>query len=104
MEITYYQGLDFIGHKFKIFTIWKEYGVKSKLGSYINPSFNVILESTQLVLGDLVWTYNTRETYVEGDECVIKYNSISSENQIFNAKIRIIHLVLGNLVLAYTVK
>ena len=47
------------------YLIEEEYLIKSKSISLGNPTSNVILEITHLVLGNLVRTYNIKETYVD---------------------------------------
>ena len=54
MEITYDQGLEFISNEFNISLIHPEYGIKAKLVSSGNPTYNTILERMHLVLGNLV--------------------------------------------------
>ena len=34
----------------------------------VNPSYNYILEILRSVLGNLVWTYNAQENYVDWDD------------------------------------
>ena len=45
-----------------------EYGIKAKPASSRNLQANVIIEQNYQVLGDIVWTYNLQETYVDDSE------------------------------------
>ena len=58
MEITYDQGLEFIGHEFRKYLIEIEYGVTAKPSTLGNPTSNAILELIRQVLGNLVRTCN----------------------------------------------
>ena len=59
IEITYYQGKEFIGNKFGKFQIETEYGITAKPSTLENPISNEILELIHQVLGNLVQTFNT---------------------------------------------
>ena len=63
MEITYYQGSEYIGHEFIKYLIEMEYGIISKPSTSVNPMSNSILERIHQVLGNLVRTHNITQTY-----------------------------------------
>ena len=65
MEITYDQGSEFIGDKYRKYLIEEEYGITSKPSTLVNNLSNVILECTYRVLGNLVRTFNISQTYVD---------------------------------------
>ena len=65
VEITYDQGGEFLGRKFKIILIENEYVIKTKHGYLKNPQSNVIIKIIHKVLGNLVHPYNLKETYVD---------------------------------------
>ena len=65
MEITYDQGLEFIGHEFRKYLTETDYGITAKPSASANPTSNAILERIHQVLGNLVHTYNIKETYVD---------------------------------------
>ena len=44
------------------------YGIISNPSSSGNSTSNVILERIQQVLGNLMWTFNVKETYVDKDD------------------------------------
>ena len=67
IEIMYDQGTEFIGHEFIKSLIEEEYGIASKPITLINTMFNVILEQIDQVLGNLVQTFNTSQTYIDKD-------------------------------------
>ena len=65
VEITYDQGVEFLGHEFKSSLIENNYGIKTNLDSPGNPQANKTIERIHQVLGNLVRTYNLQETYVD---------------------------------------
>ena len=62
IEITYYQGKEFIGHEFRKSLIEDEYRITSKPSTSRNPMSNAILERIHQVLGNLVHTFNLQQT------------------------------------------
>ena len=64
-EIMYGQGSEFIGCEFIKYLIEREYGILFKSVTSVNPTYNVILEQIHAVLGNIVWSYNIKDTYVE---------------------------------------
>ena len=44
IEVTYDQGSEFIGHKFRQYLIETEYGITAKPSILVNPMYNKILE------------------------------------------------------------
>ena len=66
-EITYDQGKEFIGHKFRKSLIETEYGITSKPSTLGNPMSNTVLERIHQVLGNIVWTFNMKQTYIDKD-------------------------------------
>ena len=63
-EIMYDQVLEFIGHDIRKYLIEEEYGILSKQSTSINPTSNEILERIHGVLGNVVQTYNIKDTYI----------------------------------------
>ena len=57
--------MEFIGHEFRKSIIETEYGITAKPNTSGNSTSNAILEQIPQVLGNLVHTFNIRETYVE---------------------------------------
>ena len=68
IQITYDQGSEFIGHEFRKSLIEAEYRITSKPSTLVNPTSNEILEWIHQVLGNLVHTFNIKETYAEKDD------------------------------------
>ena len=68
MEITYYQGSEFIGHEFRKYPIQKEYLITAKPSTPVNPTSNAILERIHQVLGNIVRNFNMTQTNVEEDD------------------------------------
>ena len=64
----YERGSEFIGHEFKNSLIQEEYGIKAKLNTLGNPTYNIILERLHSVLGNLVRTYNLQGNYLDKDD------------------------------------
>ena len=64
----YDQGSEFIGHEFKNSLIQEEYGIKTKLNTLGNPTYNTILERLHSVLENLVRTYNLQGNYLDKDD------------------------------------
>ena len=64
VEITYDQGREFLGQKFKSSLTEQEYGIKTKSASPRNPQENAKIERIHQVLRNIVHTYNLQETYV----------------------------------------
>ena len=62
MEIMYDQGLEFIGHEFRKFLIEIEYRETAKPSTSGNPTSNATLEWICQVLGNLVRTFNIKDT------------------------------------------
>ena len=58
IEITYDQGKEFIGHKFRKSLIEMEYRITAKPITSENTMSNEVLERIHQVLGNLVWTFN----------------------------------------------
>ena len=65
MEITYDQGSECTGHEFIKSLIELEYGIVAITITLVNPMSNAILERIYQVLGNLVWTCNITQTYVD---------------------------------------
>ena len=65
VEITYDRGGKLLGHEFKNSLIENEYGIKTKPVSPGKQQANTIVEIIHQVLGNLVCTYNLKETYVD---------------------------------------
>ena len=68
MEIMYDQGSEFIGHEFRKSQIENKYGITAKPSTLGNTNSNEILERINQVLGDLVRTFNIKQTYVDKDD------------------------------------
>ena len=66
-EIMYDQGPEFIGREFRKSLIEKEYGIISKTSTLGNPTSNAMLERIHKVLGNLVPTFNIKDTYDDED-------------------------------------
>ena len=64
----YDRGSECIGHEFKNSLIQEEYGIKDKLNTLGNPTYNKILERLHSVLGNLVRTYNLQGNYLDKDD------------------------------------
>ena len=64
MEITYDQGSDFIGHEVIKCLIETEYRITANPITSVNPTSIVILEWICQVLGNLLWTFNIIQTYI----------------------------------------
>ena len=64
-EITYGQGSEFIGHEFRTYLINDRYKITDKPSALGNTTTNAILEQIHQVLGNLVQTYNIKDTYVD---------------------------------------
>ena len=58
MEITYDQGSEFYGHKFRKSLTEMEYRIASKPSTLVNTMSNAILERIHQVILNLVWTCN----------------------------------------------
>ena len=54
VEITYYQGGEYLGHEYTSSFIKQEYGIKIKPASSENPQVNTTTEIIHQVLGNLV--------------------------------------------------
>ena len=65
MEITYDQGSEFIGHKFRKSLIQMEYEITAKPSTLGNLASNAILERIRHVLGNLVWACKITQTYFD---------------------------------------
>ena len=65
IEITYDQGKEFIVHEFRKFLIETEYGMTAKPSTSGNPISNEIFEHIHQVLGNIVRTFNIKQTYVD---------------------------------------
>ena len=69
IEITYDQGKEYIGHKFRKSLIEKEYGITDKPSTSGNPMSNTILERIHQVLGNIVRNFNiSNHTFVEEND------------------------------------
>ena len=68
MEITYFQGSEFIGHEFRKYLIEKAYGITSKQSTLGNTTYIDILERIHQVLINLVRNFYIKETYVDKDD------------------------------------
>ena len=66
-RIMYDQGSEFFVHEFRKSLIKIKYWITAKPCTLGNPTSNVILEQIHQVLGNLVRTYNIKETYAEED-------------------------------------
>ena len=64
IEIRYDQRKKYFGHKFRKYLIETEYRITNKPSTSGNPMYNAILERIHQVLGKLVRTFNTQQTYV----------------------------------------
>ena len=67
MEITYDQGSELIRNKSRKYLIEEEYGIVAKPSNLVNTTSNARLECITQVLGNLVHTYNIKETYIDKD-------------------------------------
>ena len=65
MEIMYDQGSELFGHEFRKPRIEIEYWITSKSITLGNPMSNAILEHIHQVIGNLVSTFQIKETYVD---------------------------------------
>ena len=61
----YKQGSEFIGHEFRKSIVEEEYEIIAKPSTSDHPTSNAILERIHQVIGNPVWTYNIKETYVK---------------------------------------
>ena len=68
IEITYDQGKEFIGHKFRKYLIETEYGINTKPTTLGNTMSNAILEWIHHVLGNLVRTFKIQQPCVEKND------------------------------------
>ena len=68
MKITYDQESEFIVHGFTKYLIETEYWITDNPSTLENPTFSGILERIHPVIGNLVRTFNMKETYVDKDE------------------------------------
>ena len=88
MKISYDQGSQFIGHKFRKYLIEEEYEIISKPRISGNPLSNAILEWIQQVLGNLMRNCNITQTYVEKDYrwsgilVAVVFEIISTKNRL----------------------
>ena len=64
-ESTYDQGSEFIGHDFIKSLIEEEYRITSKPSTSENRISNKTLERIHLVMGNIMRTYNIKDTYIE---------------------------------------
>ena len=65
MKIIYDQGSKIISHELRKLLLETEQGITSKTITWVNTTYNEILEQIHQVIGNLVHTFNIRETYVE---------------------------------------
>ena len=65
VEITYDQGGEFLGHKFKFILIEQVCGIKTKHAFPGNTQANKTIERIHQVPGNLIRTDNQLETYVD---------------------------------------
>ena len=68
MEITYYQGSEFIGDDFRKPLIEEEYGMTAKPITLGNPTSNAILERIHQVIENLVWAFKITKNYIGKDD------------------------------------
>ena len=68
VDITYDQGVEFLGHELRNILIENDYGIKTKLYSSGNPKENAITERIHQVLGNFLRTYNLQETYIDDSD------------------------------------
>ena len=61
------QGSEFIVCEFIRSPIEKYYGIIANPSSSWNPTSNAILERIHSILGNLVWAYNIKHTYIDKD-------------------------------------
>ena len=54
-----------LGHDFRQYLIEREYGISANPSTLINPTYNAVLKRIQQVLGNLVCTFNIKQTYVD---------------------------------------
>ena len=64
IEITYYQGKEFIDHDFRKPLIETEYRITAKPSTLGNPMSNAILELIHQFPGKLVQNFNIQQTYI----------------------------------------
>ena len=64
----YDQGSEFISNEFIIYIIKEEYGTTANPGTLGNTTSNAIWECIHQVLGNQVWTYNIKESYVDKEK------------------------------------
>ena len=68
-EITYDQGKEFIGHKFKKSLIEMKYGINAKPSTPVNPMSNALLKRVHQFLGNIVRNFNiSTQTYVDKND------------------------------------
>ena len=67
-KITYEQISEFICHDCREYLIEQEYGIIAKPSTLGDPNPNAILEQIYQFLGNLLHTYNIKESYLEMDE------------------------------------
>ena len=68
IEITYEQGSEFIGHKFRKYLTETDYTITAKSSTLGNPTSDAILERIHQVIGNLVQTSNISQTYFDKDD------------------------------------
>ena len=67
-EISYDHGYEFIGHEFVRYLIEEYYRIAANPRILVNQTSNAIMESIQHVLGNLVRSYNLKETYGDKED------------------------------------
>ena len=68
MKIIYDQGSKIIGHELRKLLLETEQGITSKTITWVNTTYNEILEQIHQALGNPVRTFNIKETYVDKDD------------------------------------
>ena len=63
----YDQGSDFIGNEFRKPLIEMVYRITFKPNTSGNTISNEVLERIHQVLGNIVWTFNKKQTYIDKD-------------------------------------
>ena len=67
-ETKYDQGSEFIGNEFRKPLIEEEYSILSNPSTSGNTTSNAIVEQIHMFLGNLMQTYNIKDTNIDKDD------------------------------------
>ena len=68
MRITSNQGSELVGHGFRKPLTGEQYRILSNTSTLGNLTYNYILEWSHTVIGNLLWAYKIKYTYIYEDE------------------------------------